>query len=176
MEFLLNYNLLKTVHILAVVSWFAGLFYLPRLLVYFVEAQKQTESECKILQTQYLIMMRRLWFGIMMPAMVVTLLAGLGLILTVPVMQFPWMHAKLLFVFLLVGYHHYLGALRKKAMQGVSLPSSFQLRLINELAVLFLMIIVSLVVFKTSFHWGWGLASWLMMAGLIVWVIRRRRA
>ena len=97
---------IKAIHIISVVSWFAGLFYLVRLFIYHVEADAFEAEKKKILQDQYELMQSRLWKIITVPASFITIVTGLWLINEFGYWNQPWMHIKLGFVFCLVGYHH----------------------------------------------------------------------
>ena len=100
------FNISKALHIIFMVSWFAGLFYMVRLFIYFVEAGSKEENESKILRKQYLIMQKRLWYIISWPAMILTLIFGsIMLIINPDLLIVGYMHIKLTFVFLLVAYH-----------------------------------------------------------------------
>src|ERR1700704_4126177 len=100
------YNYILAVHIIVVVCWFAGLFYIVRLFIYHTEAQDKPEPKRKILSDQFVIMERRLWNVITVPSMVLTVAAGITMLCLVPSwLQQPWMHIKLTFVLLLLVYH-----------------------------------------------------------------------
>lgn len=144
----------KALHIIFVVSWFAGLFYMVRLFIYHAETTDKSPEEALILGNQFKIMEKKLWYIITTPAMVLTLLFGIWMLILNPYyLQLPWMHLKLGFVFLLVIYHF----ICHKVMLNFKIDkitwTSTQLRLWNELATLFLVIIVFLVVLKDSFDW-----------------------
>lgn len=134
----------KAFHIIAVVCWFAGLFYLPRLFVYHAEAQDTVSHE------RFKVMERRLLYGITTPSAVLTVLLGLGLLSLQPgyYLHAHWMHAKLFLVLVLLGYHglciHYQRAFAKNDNRR----TSFFYRCFNEIPVLFLVAIVILVVVK----------------------------
>src|SRR5688500_19051337 len=97
---------LKAIHIIFIVTWFAGLFYIPRLFVYIVEANEQSEPERSILLKQLKIMASRLWLGITWPSAIITLCLGAALIINQPLwLQHSFMHIKLSLVFLLYLYH-----------------------------------------------------------------------
>ena len=104
---------IKAIHIISVVSWFAGLFYLVRLFIYHVEADAFEAEKKKILQDQYELMQSRLWKIITVPASFITIVTGLWLINEFGYWNQPWMHIKLGFVFCLVGYHHICGSMIK---------------------------------------------------------------
>lgn len=152
------YLYLKALHIIFIVTWFAGMFYMPRLFIYNTEANDKPEPERSILQRQFSIMMKRLWFGITWPSAILTLVFGplvwsrLG---TTP----TWLHIKLVFVVLLYGYHFSLHRIYKRQVAGVFNLSSQQLRIWNEVATVFLVAIVMLATVKQSISWVWALAG-----------------
>lgn len=135
------YLWLKAFHIMAVVAWFAGLFYIFRLFVYHIEAESQEVKNTLAVMEEKLIRI------IMNPAMIVTWILGLSLIfLNLSMYKTAgWLHFKLLLVFLLSGYHGYCSKVRKQLAAGVCRLSSKQARLINEVPALFLVLIVILV-------------------------------
>lgn len=137
------YLWVKALHIIAVVCWFAGLFYLPRLFVY--HAMSDDEAS----QQRFCVMERKLYRGIMNPSMIATLLLGGWLLYLNPAwLQMGWLHAKLLLVALLVGYHHACGAQLKRFARGENARGHVFYRWFNEIPVLFLLAIVILVVVK----------------------------
>ena len=137
----------KSLHIIGFVTWFAGLFYLARIFVYHVEANDKPETERNILQSQYNIMAERLYKIITNPAIIITWLFGIGMLVLNPAyLQGGWMHAKLLLVFLLSGYHGYCKGIIRKLKEGKPSLTSFQFRLFNEIPSLFLVAIVLLAV------------------------------
>jgi putative membrane protein len=151
---------LKAVHIIFIVTWFAGLFYMPRLFIYLTESHEKPEPEKHILVKQFKLMASRLWFGITWPSAVITLLMGAGLIINQPDwLKQGFMHIKLALVFLLYLYHfslHYIfGLLRKDVVRY----TSQQLRLWNEVATLFLISIVFIIVLKNALSMVWGIAG-----------------
>lgn len=137
------YLSVKALHIVAIVCWFAGLFYLPRLFVYHTMAGDSVSRE------RFCTMERKLYRGIMGPAMIATLLLGLGLVWLNPSwLAQGWLHAKLLLVVLLVGYHHLCGAQLKRFQRDQNTRSERFYRWFNEIPVLILLAIVFLVVLK----------------------------
>jgi putative membrane protein len=160
------YYWFKAFHIIGVVVWFAGLFYLVRLFIYHVEAQAEPEPARSILKGQYEIMEKRLYNIITTPGMVVTVAMAIALLWQAPeYLKDVWMHAKLGLVALLLGYHFYCGRLMKKLANDECNWSSQQLRALNEAPTLLLVTIVMLVVFKNSFPTT--VTPWLIF-GLIV--------
>ncbi len=134
----------KAFHIIAMVCWFAMLFYLPRLFVYHAMSEDQTSKD------RFKIMERKLYRGIGTPAMVATIALGIWLISYSPslYMSSAWFHAKLTLVVLLVGYHHMCGALMKKFATDSNTRSHTFYRIFNEVPVFFLLGIVILVVVR----------------------------
>ena len=150
-----NYDFIKALHLIFMVSWFAGLFYMVRLFIYFREAADKPLPEKEILQKQFVIMMQRLWWIITTPAMVLTVVFGVWMLTLNPayLLKAPWMHLKLGFVLLLLIYHFYSQKLLRNAEAGLIKWSSNQLRIWNEVATLLLVIIVFLVVLKNHLNW-----------------------
>jgi putative membrane protein len=172
------YPYVKALHIIFVVTWFAGLFYMPRLFIYATEAGDKPEAEKNILRKQFSIMMRRLWYGITWPSAVLTLILG-------PVIMFNgnwnatlfepagrWLLIKLIFVVFLYGYHWSIHRIFKQEMDGLFRYSSQQLRLWNEVATVFLVVIVMLAVVKQSISPVWGLAGLALFIALLMSAIR----
>ena len=151
---------LKAVHIVFIVTWFAGLFYVPRLFIYTTEAHSKPEPEKTVLIKQFMIMTSRLWYGITWPSAIVTLALGVSLLVDQPqFLQQGFMHIKLTLVLLLYAYHfslHYIFGLLKK---GIVKYSSQQLRIWNEVATLFLISIVFIIVLKSALDMLWGIAG-----------------
>ena len=140
-----SYLLFKSLHLIAVISWMAGLLYLPRIFVYHVENINDHNAK-KI----FLIMERKLYFYIMMPAMILSWIFGLILIFIIgfDVLLATWMQLKLIFIVLLTFYHFYLGrCLKNFAFEQNNKTSKF-FRIINEIPTILLILIVFIVVFK----------------------------
>jgi len=135
---------LKAFHIVAVVTWFAALFYLPRLFVYHAMAEDQVSKD------RFKIMERKLYRGIMTPSMILVIVLGAWMISLNPGYYFSqgWMHAKLLLVTFLVAYHFMCGALLKKFAQDINDKGHVFYRWFNEVPVLFLIAIIVLVVVR----------------------------
>ncbi len=152
----------KTLHIVGVVVWFAGLFYLVRLFIYHVEAEELAPELRTPFQTQYGLMERRLANIITTPGMVVAVSMAVGLLVVQPSwLHQGWMHAKLAFVAALLAYHAFCYRLMGQLQRGDCRWSGRQLRALNELPTLLLVIVVMLVVFKTQFPTGAATGSWL---------------
>ena len=143
-----TYLLFKSIHLIAVISWMAGLLYLPRIFVYHSEAIANNKSED--LTAIFKIMERRLFIYIMNPAMIVSWIFGILLIHTIGIDNFGflWLQLKLFFVVILTIYHLFLfQCLRKFAENNNSLSSKFY-RAINEIPTVLLVGIILIVVFK----------------------------
>ena len=139
------YLLFKTLHLIAIVSWMAGLLYLPRIFVYHVENIEKKES-IEIFK----VMEKKLYFYIMCPAMVLSWIFGLILISIIGFssLSFLWLKLKLLFVVLLTIYHFYLGKCLNKLKEDINNTTSKFFRTINELPTILLILIVFIVIFK----------------------------
>lgn len=167
------YLYLKAIHIIFVVSWMAGLFYIVRLFVYHVEANDRPENEKIILQRQFEIMQHKLWYIITTPAMVLSLLAGIGMIWLNPLLlEFDWMLVKLAFVLGLLIYHFICQNIIKQLKQGIFNWSSTQLRLWNELATIFLVAIVFTVILKSAVDWIYGLTGLILFSLIIMSAVK----
>ena len=140
-----SYLLFKSLHLIAVISWMAGLLYLPRIFVYHVENLNDQNSS-SIFKT----MERKLFFYIMMPAMILSWIFGFILILTIGIDIFftLWAKLKLLFVILLTTYHFYLSKLLKDFNLNRNTKSSKFFRILNEVPTILLILIVFIVIFK----------------------------
>jgi protoporphyrinogen IX oxidase len=159
----MTYLYIKAVHIIFIVTWFAGLFYMPRLLIYITESYDKQEPEKGILLRQLKLMASRLWFGITWPSAVLTL---------------GYMHIKLTLVLLLYVYHFSIHYLFKLLRRDVVKYSSQQLRFWNEVATLFLVSIVFLIVLKNALSMVWGLVGLGIITLLILlgmWINKKNR-
>jgi protoporphyrinogen IX oxidase len=172
------YNYLKALHIIFIVTWFAGMFYMPRLFIYATEAGEKGETEKKILRDQFAIMMKRLWYGITWPSAVLTLILGLSVLFhggwykTLIEPAGTWLLIKLVFVLLLYVYHFSLHLIFKQEISGVYKYSSNQLRIWNEVATVFLVAIVMLVSVKESMSFLWGLGGLFLFIVVLMSAIR----
>lgn len=139
----------KVFHIVGVVVWLAGLFYLVRLFIYDVEANDRAEPARSILKSQYRLMEKRLLNIITTPGMVVTIAMAMGLLIADrSLIHQPWLQMKLGLVVLLMLYHIYCGRIFKQLSSDTCRWSGQLLRLLNELPTVLLVTIVSLAVFK----------------------------
>lgn len=165
------YLYIKAIHIIFIVTWFAGLFYMPRLFIYNVEANQKHETSRKVLQEQFGIMMKRLWYVITWPSAVLTLVFGFWVLFESGYSKLVfepagrWMLIKLIFVLFLYLYHFSLHRIYKQQIRGVFNYSSQQLRIWNEVATIFLVAITMLVVVKQNMSFVWG------VGGLVLFVV-----
>ncbi|WP_256007177.1 CopD family protein [Pedobacter deserti] len=167
------YYYILAVHITFVVSWMAGLFYSVRLFIYHTEANELSDTERSILQQAYGRMEHKLWYIITVPAMVLTLLAGIGMLVVNPaLLQMPWLHVKLGFVLLLILYHFTCQRIMKQLQTGIFKYSAFQLRMWNEVATILLVAIVFTVVLKSAVNWIYGLIGLLLFAIIIMAAVK----
>jgi putative membrane protein len=157
----------KTLHIVGVVVWFAGLFYLVRLFIYHREAEDLDPALRSAFQQQYALMEKRLANIITTPGMVVAVVCAIGLLSVNPAwLHQGWMHAKLAFVAALLAYHAFCYRLMGKLQRGDCRWSGRQLRALNELPTLLLVVVVMLVVFKDQFPTG--AATWFLVALVVL--------
>jgi putative membrane protein len=164
---------LKATHIVFIVTWFAGLFYMPRLLIYTTEAAVKPEPERSILINQLSLMSARLWFGITWPSAIITLGMGVSLLVYEPsYLQQSYMHVKLSLVILLYGYHASIHYIFSRIRAGIFKFTSQRLRIWNEVATLLLVSIVFVIVLKQSLSALWGIVGLLALAMAIMAGIR----
>jgi putative membrane protein len=137
------YLWIKALHLISIVTWFAALFYLPRLFVY------HALSEDQVSRDRFKIMERKLYRGIMTPSMIAVLVFGFWLAYLNPALfKNGWMHAKLTLVFLLIGYHHMCLAYMKKFANDANSKSHVFYRWFNEAPVVILIAVICLAVVK----------------------------
>lgn len=162
---------IKALHIIFVVTWFAGIFYMPRLFIYNTEANDKPAAAQAVLHDQFKIMMKRLWYGITIPSAVLTLIFG-------PLTMFlegwnkqlleeggRWLLVKLVLVVLLYIYFISLHRIFKQQQKDIFKYTSQQLRIWNEVATVFLIAIVMLATVKQAISFVWGIV------GLVLFVI-----
>ncbi len=168
----MDYLYLKSLHIIFVITWFAGLFYMVRLFVYHTEATEKPEPEKTILTQQFKLMEHRLWYIITLPSSIITfILAGLLLYKIPSYLNEPWMHVKLLFVGFLYIYQWKSHQIFKQLQNDEVKYSSTFFRIWNEVATLILFAVVFLVVLKSAVDWMYGtfgiiLLSVVLMLGI----------
>jgi len=166
-------NTLLALHIIFIVTWFAGLFYIVRLFVYQKEAESRSANEQQILIEQYRIMSKRLWYGITWPSFILTLIFGPALLYIYPVyLEMTFMHIKLTFVVGLIIYHFLCHRFFLKLQDGTVKQSGQFFRIWNEVATLFLVAIVFLIVMKNSVNWIYGTIGFIALGVLLMLAIK----
>ncbi len=166
------YEYLKALHLIFVVTWFAGLFYIVRLFVYQTEVFDKSEVERQILQPQYKLMAYRLWYIITWPSAVLASIFAFWMLFFTPVgrawLETDWMQVKLGFVALLYVYQLKCHQIYLKLQRGEKPHSSNFLRLWNEVATLILFAVVFLVVLKNAFNWIFGVVGIIVVSLLLM--------
>jgi putative membrane protein len=161
----MGFEYIKSLHIIFVVTWFAGLFYIVRLFIYQTEALQKPEAERSILKPQLDLMSSRLWYIITWPSAILTLIFGAWVLsYRWGYMQLGFMHAKLAFVLLLYIYHGFCHVLFKELQAGKARWSSTQLRIWNEASTILLFAIVFLIVLKDTVSMLWGILALIGLA------------
>ena len=163
------YNYIKSLHLIFVITWFAGLFYIPRLFVYQIEAFHKPSPDKEILGTQLKLMAKRLWHIITWPSAILATIFAIWLLILQPFwLQQDWMHVKLAFVVLLIIYHlkthQYFNQLQR---DEVKKTSNF-MRLWNEGATFILFAVVFLVILKNAISWIFGVIGIIVLGILLM--------
>ena len=154
------YFYIKSLHIIFVVTWFAGLFYTPRLFIYFIEASKKKNPDKNILMEQFKIMIYRLWYIITWPSSILATVFGVWLLILVPQwIGESWMIVKLGFVVILIFYHLKTHFIQKDLRSDIINYSSNFMRIWNEGSTLVLFSVVFLVSLKNSINWTYSIIS-----------------
>ncbi|MEO8933783.1 MAG: CopD family protein [Xanthomarina sp.] len=163
------YNYIKSLHLIFIITWFAGLFYIPRLFVYQIEAFHKPSPEKEILGKQLKLMARRLWTIITWPSAILATIFAIWLLLLQPYwLEQPWMHVKLSFVLLLYLYQYQTHVYYKQLQQDVVKKSSNFMRLWNEGATFILFAVVFLVILKSAINWIFGVIGILVLGVLLM--------
>lgn len=163
------YNYLKSLHLIFVITWFAGLFYIVRLFVYQIEASEKPSPEKEILQEQFKIMSYRLWYIITWPSAVLATIFALSLLHLNPVfLEMPWMQVKLGFVFLLYLYHLKCHQIFKQLQNNEVKHTGNFMRIWNEGATIILFAVVFLVILKNAVNWIFGVIGIFLFSILIM--------
>ena len=168
----MSYLYLKSIHIIFVVSWMAGLFYIVRLFIYHTEANQKPEPDRSILLKQFQIMEKKLWTVIATPAMILTLASGFYMMFQQSWHLQLWMQVKLAFVAGLLIYHFICQNMMEQFQKGLFNWSSTKLRIWNEVATIFLVGIVFPVVLKTAMDWLYGLLGLILFAMIIMSAVK----
>ena len=166
------YNTIKALHLIFVITWFAGLFYMVRLFVYHAEAKQKEDMEQRILIKQYQLMQYRLWYIITWPSAVLASFFAFWMLFFTPSgrawLLMPWMHVKLTFVFLLYLYHLKCHQIFKQLQQDNVKHSSTFFRLWNEGATIILFSVVFLVILKNAINWVFGVLGIILFSILLM--------
>lgn len=163
------YEYIKSLHLIFVITWFAGLFYIVRLFVYQIEANEKPSPEREILLKQYKIMTYRLWYIITWPSAVLATIFALWLLHLMPEwLQMPWMQVKLGFVVLLFAYHFKCHQIYRQLQNDIFKYSSNFMRLWNEGATIILFAVVFLVILKNAINWIYGVIGIVLFSVLIM--------
>ncbi len=165
------YLYIKAIHIIFIVTWFAGMFYMPRLFIYETEANEKPEPDRTILIDQFSIMSKRLWYGITWPSAILTLIFGIWMAFLYGGIE-NWLWVKLAFVAGLYAYHFTLHVIYHQQQKKIFRYSSNQLRIWNEVATVFLIAIVMLASVKQAISFVWGIAGLVCLILLLLSAIR----
>jgi putative membrane protein len=165
------YLYVKALHVVFIVTWFSGLFYVVRLFIYNAEANEKSEPGRTIILDQLMLMTRRLWYGITWPSAILTLIFGTWMYIMYAALP-AWLVLKLCFVAGLYLYHLSLHMIFRQQVSGIYKYSSRQLRIWNEVATVFLIAIVMLVVVKDSMSFVWALAGLVLFIIILLSAIR----
>ncbi|MBC5861918.1 CopD family protein [Flavobacterium turcicum] len=169
MEF---YNYIKSLHLIFVITWFAGLFYIVRLFVYQIEAAAKPSPEKEILQNQYKIMTYRLWYIITWPSAILASVFAFWMLFFTELgqawLQMPWMHVKLGFVFALYFYHAKCQQIFNQLQRNEVKYSTNFMRLWNEGATIILFAVVFLVILKNAVNWIYGVIGIFLFSIIIM--------
>lgn len=166
MEF---YNYIKSFHLIFVITWFAGLFYIPRLFVYQIESFYKPSPEKEILGKQLKLMSKRLWYIITWPSAILATIFAIWLLILQPYwLEQPWMHVKLVFVILLIIYHLKTHQYYKQLQNDEVMKTSSFMRIWNEGATFILFAVVFLVILKNAINWVYGIIGLVVLGVLIM--------
>ncbi|WP_341216395.1 CopD family protein [uncultured Wocania sp.] len=163
------YFYIKALHLIFIITWFAGLFYIPRLFVYQIEAFHKSSPDKEILGKQLKLMAKRLWHIITWPSAILATFFGVILFVLNPaLLQQPWMHVKLTFVLLLIIYHLKTHQYFKQLQSDVVKKTSSFMRIWNEGATFILFAVIFLVILKSAISWMFGVVGIIILGVLIM--------
>ncbi|HET8839630.1 MAG TPA: CopD family protein [Flavobacteriaceae bacterium] len=163
------YDYIKALHLIFVITWFAGLFYIPRLFVYQIEASQKPSPEKEILGKQLKLMAKRLWFIITWPSAVLAIVFAFILLILVPEwLHQSWMHLKLGFVVLLIAYHLKCHQIFKQLQNNIVKWTSNQMRLWNEGSTIILFSVIFIVMLRDTLNWVFGLVGLLLLMVILM--------
>ncbi|MEO1030135.1 CopD family protein [Winogradskyella sp.] len=165
----MEYNYIKSLHLIFVITWFAGLFYIPRLFVYQIEAFHKPSPEKEILGKQLKLMAKRLWYIITWPSAILATVFAVWLIILRPVwLEQGWMHVKLAFVLLLFIYHYKTHVYYKQLQNDKVKVTSNYMRIWNEGATFILFAVVFLAILKNAINWIYGVIGIIVLGILLM--------
>jgi putative membrane protein len=165
----MDFYYIKALHIIFVVTWFAGLFYIIRLFIYHVEAEDKEEPAREILQTQYKLMSKRLWYIITWPSAILASFFAFWMLVQNPAyLTMDWMLVKLAFVLALYFYHGSCHVIFKQLQNDIIKYTSFKLRIWNEVSTIILFAVVFLVTLKSAINWIWGVVGIILFGVLLM--------
>ncbi|MEZ4855264.1 MAG: CopD family protein [Gelidibacter sp.] len=163
------YNYIKSLHLIFVITWFAGLFYIPRLFVYQIEASQKPSPDKEILGKQLKLMAKRLWTIITWPSAILAIIFAVWLLILQPSwLQQSWMHVKLTFVVFLIIYHLKTHQFYNQLQRDEVTKTSNFMRLWNEGATFILFAIVFLVILKNAINWMFGVVGIIVLGVLLM--------
>lgn len=167
------YPYIKSLHLIFVITWFAGLFYIPRLFMYHIEASQKPSPDKEILTAQLKLMTKRLWYIITWPSAILCTVFAIWLLISMPAwLEQAWMQVKLVFVALLYIYHLKCHQMFKQLQRDEVKYTSQFMRIWNEVATLVLFAVVFLVILKNAFNWIYGVVGIFVLAILLMLGIR----
>lgn len=163
------YNYIKALHLIFVITWFAGLFYIPRLFIYHIEASTKTSPEKEILSAQFKLMERRLWYIITWPSAILATGFATWLLILIPAwLEQPWMHVKLGFVVLLIAYHLKTHRIFLQLQNDRIAWSSTRMRYWNEGSTIILFAVIFLVILRDALNWIYGVLGIFLFAVILM--------
>lgn len=163
------YDYIKSLHLIFIITWFAGLFYIPRLFVYHIEAAAKQEPERSILTTQLKLMTKRLWYIITWPSAILASIFAFWMLYLMPVwLEQDWMQVKLGFVVLLYAYHFKCHLIFKEMQNDLIKWTSNQMRLWNEGSTLILFSVIFLAIVRDAINWIFGVLGIFLLAAMLM--------
>ena len=169
----MDFLYVKALHIIFVVTWFAGLFYIVRLFIYHIEAEKKDQPAKDILQNQFKLMSKRLWYIITWPSAILASIFAFWMLIKNPYyLEMPWMHVKLAFVLALYFYHFACHRIYKQLQKDIIKYTALKLRIFNEGATIILFAVVFLVTLQSAINWIWGVVGIVLFGILLMLSIR----
>ncbi len=163
------YNYIKSLHLIFIITWFAGLFYIPRLFVYHIEASEKPEPDRRILTTQLKLMTKRLWYIITWPSAILASIFAFWMLYLMPAwVNQDWMQVKLGFVVLLYAYHFKSHLIFKEMQNDVIKWTSNQMRLWNEGSTLILFSVIFLVIVRNAINWIYGVLGIFLLGVMLM--------